>query len=172
MFFKPTPPGLSLYSSVDWAAVVSLNEPQMTVTGAHYDPVLDRVVLDFSYSSSITQAQVQVNLNTGNDSRLVGVPSFSRLASTKATNNAALIYYDSYGMADVVKYLSIFIGVAALLMFAAGFFGGRLIGLECMAVIQLSYMMLLTVEDLSASLSGLSYLRYSFGYNSITAYDM
>lgn len=52
-----------------------------------------------------------------------------RLASTKATNNAALIYYDSYGMADIVKYLSILIGVLGILIFAAGFFGGRIIGL-------------------------------------------
>lgn len=72
----------------------------------------------------------------------------------------------------MAKYLSIALGVAAVLMTVAGLLGGRLIGLECSAVIQLTFLCLLTLEDLSPSLDNLTYLGYSFGFNAIKAYDL
>jgi hypothetical protein len=90
------------------------------------------------------------------------------------TNNAALVYYEDseYMMATIAKYLAIGIGITAVLFTIAGLFGGRLIGLECSGVIQLTFICLLTQENLSATLTSLGFLGYSFGYNSLKAYDM
>ena len=63
------------------------------------------------------------------------------------TNNAALSYYENsdYKIADAVKYLSIIVGGAAVLLIAPGLFGGRLIGLECSGVVQLSFLFVLAL---------------------------
>ena len=63
------------------------------------------------------------------------------------TNNAALSYYENsdYKIADAVKYLSIIVGGAAVLLIAAGLFGGRLIGLECSGVVQLSFLFVMAL---------------------------
>ena len=64
-----------------------------------------------------------------------------------STNNAALYYYENsdYKIADAVKYLSIIVGGAAVLLIFAGLFGGRLIGLECSGVVQLSFLFVLAL---------------------------
>ena len=173
MHFDPSPQGLPIYESVDWATVLSSPDPNIQVTGARYDPASGEVVLDFSYDSTVSQPEIQVALNTSGSPALSSVASFAVAAAAKASNNAALVFYEDseYGMAKIVIYLAIMLAVAALLLFLAGLFGGRLIGLECLALVQLSFLSLLSVEDLSATLSELQYLRLSFGYNSVAPYD-
>ena len=73
--------------------------------------------------------------------------------SAVAANNQALVFYEDYGMASIAQYLAIAVAILSLLMFFAGFFGGRLIGLECLGLVQLTFICLLTVEDLSATLN-------------------
>ena len=131
MHFDPAPPGLPIYESVDWAAALSTPDPNIQVTGARYDPASGKVVLDFSYASTVSQPEIQVALNTSGSFALSSVASFSVAAAAKASNNAALVFYEDseYGMASIVKYLAIALAVTALLLFLAGLFGGRLIGL-------------------------------------------
>ena len=173
MHFDPSPAGLPIYEQVDWAAALSSPDPNIQVTGARYDPASGKVVLDFSYDSTVSQPEIQVALSTSSSPTLSSVASFAVAAAAKASNNAALVFYEDseYGMAKIAQYLAIGLGVAALLLFVAGLFGGRLIGLECLALVQLSFLCLLSLEDLSATLSELQYLRFSFGYNSLAAYD-
>ena len=76
-------------------------------------------------------------------------------ASAVAANNQALIYYEDYGIAKIAQYMVIAICVLSILMFFAGLYGGRLIGLEYLALVQLTFLSLLTVEDLSATLNEL-----------------
>ena len=57
------------------------------------------------------------------------VGNFSVAATARADNNAALVYYEDYGIAKIAKYLAIAVGILGVLLFSAGLFGGRLIGL-------------------------------------------
>ena len=68
-------------------------------------------------------------------------------APALSTNNVALVYYQDsdYSIAKAVKYLSISVGIISVLFIIAGLFGGRLIALECSAVIQLTFICLLTL---------------------------
>ena len=84
-------------------------------------------------------------MNSTNEIAFSGVNNFSSTTSTKAANNAALLFYDSYGISNIVKYLAITIALLAILLFLAGFFGGRLIALESMGVIQLTFIGLLSI---------------------------
>lgn len=63
------------------------------------------------------------------------------------------------------------LAILSIFFIVAGLFGGRLIGLECSGLIQLTFVCLLTLEDLSPTLSSLGMLHYSLGYNSIKPYD-
>ncbi|MCB0369344.1 MAG: hypothetical protein KDD45_07790 [Bdellovibrionales bacterium] len=102
------------------------------------------------------------------------MPAFKVSAQAKASNNAALVYYseEDYAMANIAKYLAMFLGVCSVIFFMIGLFGRRLICLECLAAIQVSFLSLLTLEDLSPSFSSLEFLRYSMGYNSLKSYDL
>jgi hypothetical protein len=112
-------------------------------------------------------------MNTANDGTLGDIQSFQVSSPALTTNNAALAYYDdsSYGLANITKYLATFLAVLSVLFTFAGLFGGRIIGLECSGVIQLTFVCLLTLEDLSPTLSSLGMLQYSLGYNKIQPYD-
>ena len=74
-------------------------------------------------------------------------------ATARAANNQALIYYEDYGVSNIAQYLAIAVAILSLLLFLAGFLGGRLISLECLALVQLTFLCLLTIEDLSATLN-------------------
>jgi hypothetical protein len=85
-----------------------------------------------------------------------------------------MVYYSEqeYFVADVVKYMALLACSISLLFMVLGLIGGRLIGLECMATIQLSFLSLLTLTEVSPSFASLSSLGLSFGYNRLKGYDL
>lgn len=60
------------------------------------------------------------------------------------------------------------VSVASLLLYAAGYFGAKLQGLECVAVMQISALLLFTVDNTHPSYSGLKYLGWSLGATPFT----
>ena len=48
-------------------------------------------------------------------------------------------------MAKIIKYLSFAVAALSLLLFIAGYFGAKLIALECLAVVQLTALLVLTL---------------------------
>lgn len=65
----------------------------------------------------------------------------------------------------MLEYLALGTSCLALVLFILGYFSGKLIGLECITVFQLTFLSLLTFENLSPSFASLSLLSYSCGYN-------
>jgi hypothetical protein len=55
-------------------------------------------------------------------------------------------------------------GIAAFLLFLCGYLGAKLIALECVAVVQLSYISLVSLKNIAPPFHALWHLRYSFGY--------
>jgi len=145
MFFSLSPQGLPAYSTVDWASVLAFSTYGISVASAFYSPSTERLVLDFTYNTTISGESTSLALNSANSFIFSGVVNFSASTSTRAANNAALLFYEDYGTSNIVKYLAITTAVLAVLLFLAAFFGGRLVALECLAVVQLTFMGLLSV---------------------------
>ena len=74
-------------------------------------------------------------------------------------------------MANIVKYLAMAIGLLAVLFLIAGILGGRLIGLYCSGVIQLTFISTLTLQNLSPTFNALESLAWSLGYNKLKSYN-
>jgi len=53
MNFQPSPASLPIYSSVDWSSIISVQNSNVEVISATYDPATNIVKVDFNYSSSI-----------------------------------------------------------------------------------------------------------------------
>ena len=88
-------------------------------------------------------------------------------ASLSTDNNLALQLYDlsEYYISGLVKVCSLALAGTVLLMFVAGYYAGKVVAVETVWVLQLACFGLAGINDLSPSFYGLSFLRYSAGYN-------
>lgn len=93
MWFEPSPGDLPLYDTLDWASLLSISNPEIAVTSVHYDSSNHRVVVDFDYSSSLTQ-DVGVSFEGGSDVRLTKIANFTVSRQSSADNNQALVFYE------------------------------------------------------------------------------
>lgn len=66
---------------------------------------------------------------------------------SRAQNNLLLRSFSetAYNVAEVVKFLSIIVSAFALLIFLAGYLGAKLISLECIALVQISGLLLVVL---------------------------
>lgn len=72
-----------------------------------------------------------------------------------------------YQIAGAVKIVGIIAVSFAILFFLLGIIAGKIIGIEMMAVIQLSYLSLLSLRSLNPSLNMLSQLFFVNGFNNL-----
>lgn len=77
MSFQPTPANLPIYNSINWTSLISVPNSSVTITSAKYDPVTNRVIVDFNYSSSIDSSQIQLLFNTTGNPQLIAVSPFN-----------------------------------------------------------------------------------------------
>lgn len=56
-------------------------------------------------------------------------------------------------------------------MFLVGYFGGKIIVIEQLAIIQLAWICLITLDEFVPAQAALKWLKLSFGYNKISEYD-
>lgn len=66
-------------------------------------------------------------------------------------------------MAKAVKYLAYAITALVYLLFFLGYFGAKLIAIECIAVIQLSGMLLFSLKNMNPTMAALEPLSLSLG---------
>jgi hypothetical protein len=66
-------------------------------------------------------------------------------------------------LAAVVEALSIVTAIISLLLFVAGYFGAKLIALECVATVQLSSLLLFTLQKVNPTFHALHFLGISLG---------
>jgi hypothetical protein len=147
MHFKPTPAGLPLFESLNWSNLLSIDSSNIDVASVRYDPATGEVLVNFNYNATIDSHSLIIALNTTRDSSLSKITNSSVLVKATASNNQALVYYsdDNYQLANIVKYLSLACSGCAILFLLIGVITGKLIGLECAALIQLSFISLLTL---------------------------
>jgi hypothetical protein len=66
-----------------------------------------------------------------------------------------------------VKYLSLVVAILSILLFFFGYLGAKLTALECLATVQLSVILLLSLKDIPAAFGQLKYLNYALGVTPI-----
>jgi hypothetical protein len=88
-------------------------------------------------------------------------------------NNLSIQYYGDgvYVAASVLQYISIAIAVLSLIFFIMGYFGPKLIALECSVVVQISSILLLSLKNLSPFFDSLYWLRLSLGNVNLKGYQ-
>lgn len=130
MWFKVEPDNLPLLSTLNWSALLTVSNPNLNVTSAHYDQDTGHVILDFGYTSTI-EGNIDVVFDPTSETKLGKVSSYAISKVGVASNNQALVYYEDseYSLANVVKMMAIGASVVALSLFFIALIGGRLIGL-------------------------------------------
>jgi hypothetical protein len=95
-------------------------------------------------------------------------PSTYAVVVNPDNNQAASFYDDStYKTANIISTVSTAISAAALVFCVLGLISGKMIGVEMMAVIQISFFSLVSLSQLNPCFAALSSLKLVNGYNSL-----
>jgi hypothetical protein len=68
-------------------------------------------------------------------------------------------------MANTLSIIAMAMSISVIAFFILGFYSGKLIMLEWVTVFQLTFLSLLTLENLSPTFASLRFLSYSCGYS-------
>jgi hypothetical protein len=97
--------------------------------------------------------------------QFANIPAFAIVLPQSTQNNESLQFYPdlTYSFAQAINDLSIFVAALSLLLFFGGYLGGKLIAIECLAVVQLSGLLLLTQDNMPPTIAALKPLTVSMG---------
>jgi hypothetical protein len=154
---------------IDWSTVVyQQSNLSVVFSSFSFDNSTGQLVINADYSQPIDAQLLQVGFNFPPTAPFNLLNSSNTTTTTLlvADNNLALGVYsdDEYAQSSIVANVAMAVSAAAAALFLLGYLSGKLIGLECVTVFQLTFLSLLTCENLSPSFYGLSYLAYSCGY--------
>jgi hypothetical protein len=127
---------------------------------------MKRLRVAFSYTAALDAKSVAIGVYPALASAKFATINQSSLAlPSRTANNRALLYYEDtvYSISQGTKYISIAISVLSLLLFCLGYFGAKLPALEGIAVVQLSSLLLVSVDSTAPTFNGLTYLSWSLG---------
>lgn len=94
--FQPTPPGLPVYTSIDWAALITIQPTSATVRSASYDPATGLITVDVDYSATIDSTDLSVKFDPAPQSSIFTyLPPVTSPVKATSENNQALYYYSS-----------------------------------------------------------------------------
>lgn len=157
--------------AIDWKSGLSFGQG-IAITSVSVDED-GNMVVQAEYSSDLTDdIALQANYsNMGSYAKLS--PSQSLSQRIAAENNLSLKNYSQsvYMLAAAVKYSSLIMSAVALLLLLAGYFGGKLIALEHLAVLQIVGLSMVSVHEASPTFAGLRSLRLSLGIVPLLPYD-
>lgn len=121
------------------------------------------------YSADIHNSDMTVAFSPSNS----GVRALSRVSpvshsfTATPSNNELAYFYDesTYENSKTIRALSSAVAALALIVFGVGMFAGKLIGVEMMAVIQVSFLSLLNVSEMNPCFKALSGALFVNGLN-------
>lgn len=161
-----SPSGLKIYHQIDWTIAFSGVDATLNPTKASYDQSSNRLRVKFAYTEDLEDQNIVVNATPASASTSLSAISSTLLELPQRTaNNRVLYYYQAsvYSLAQAVQYISMAVSALSLLLFAIGYAGAKLQGLEGVAVVQLAALLLLTVDKTGPTYAGLQYLGWSLG---------
>lgn len=166
-----SPSNLTFWNSVDFLSMIQVNSP-VPITGytvTHNPDGTVAITVDYAQDLQGQSIDIQVNpAASGIPALSRALPSTSSVSIVPDDNKAALFYDDStYKMADILSKVCTAIAAAAALVCVLGLISGKMIGVDMMAVVQISFFSLVTLSQLNPCFAALSSLRLVNGYNSL-----
>lgn len=78
-----------------------------------------------------------------------------------------VVYYDQsvYDQANMITKISTFTGYGAIAFFFIGMLTSKIVGVEMMAVLQVSFLSLITLSQMNPCFSALTHLWFVNGFN-------
>lgn len=70
-------------------------------------------------------------------------------------------------MANIISMICVMISVVSLVFFLIGLISGKMIGVEMIAVVQISFFSLMSLTDINPCFAALASLKYVNGYNNL-----
>lgn len=166
-----SPSDLTLWDKVDFLDMIQIQSPVpisgYTVTKNNDGTV--SIVVD--YAEDIQNQPISIKVDPSRS----GLPALSR-AGPSTTNlivtpddNEGAYFYDpaTYKLAGIIASVCTAISAIAGVFFLLGLISGKMVGVEMMAVVQISFFSLVTLSQLNPCFAALSSLKLVNGYNSL-----
>ena len=139
-----------------------------------------QIIITCDYDSDIDGQDILISIDPANDpngnstlSQLARVsPSLTRI-NLHPDNNQPALYYseDVYNLADSINKFTTAVAALGLVMFFLGMIAGKMIGVEMMAVLQVSFIGLISLTDMNPCFSALFSLYLVNGFNSVSGHN-
>ena len=125
------------------------------------------VILNYNVDIQNKDITVQLDPSKSGNPSLAKFSSASRSFFMVPSDNEAANFYteDTYNYAAVVEVLSYIISGLSWLVFLLGVFSRKLVGIEMMAVVQISFVYLLSLSEMNPCFKALSNLKFVNGFN-------
>lgn len=137
-------------NSINWTQVLADSglSNSTSINSVSFDPNTGKLSVTLNYNQSLTDTNLNFTMNLTSAGPMFSlIPPQTVSITMQTDDNQALEYYDpsTYKLAAAVKLLAMAIGALAFAMFIIAAIGGRLVGLEMVAVAQLAYLSLATL---------------------------
>lgn len=157
---------------IDYKLMIVL-PPNPSIASYQIVRVPDGFVINILYTADIQNQNVNIVI----DPSKTGIKQLSRLSSItlntviKPDNNASAYYYDPtvYKLASVIGLFATAISIAALVVYFIAILGYKMVGIQMMAVLQISFLSLMLISDVNPCFQALANLWLVNGYNRINA---
>ena len=129
-----------------------------------------QLVIDVEYDENIQEENLEVAFDGSAYPNLARAIPYQTNFQIIPDDNDAAYYYDeeTYKLADSIATFATVVGVLALVMFLLGMISGKMIGTEMMAVIQVSFVSLMTLQEVNPCFRALASLWIVNGYNALS----
>lgn len=129
------------------------------------------VTVNFQYAEDIQGKSINISVDptkSNHPALMRAIPS-SNLLVVDPNDNEGAYFYDNntYKIADIVSLLCTGVSAAGLTFFVIGLISGKMVGVEMMAVVQISFISLLSLSQMNPCFAALSSLKFVNGYNSL-----
>ena len=146
--YNVSPKDLPAFSSLDWKAVVAeQSNLGLKVTAVSFDPSTGAVTFTADYSQPLNDQTAKLSFQFPPTAPFDLLNTTAVSVKLTTDNNLSLEVYsdDEYGSAALVKTVATAASLLGLAMFLFGAFAGKLIGIELIAIFQISFLSLTTL---------------------------
>lgn len=171
-----SPTDFKYWKDVNFIDMIELNSP-VPITDVTISRNPDgTVAVEFKYQADIQGTQIEVKLDPAN----TGIPALMRATPTSQSmviepkNNKTAYYYEDqyYQLAEMTTSLGTAIGALAIVFFLIGLAYGKVIAVEMAAVIQITYLSVVTLNQTNPCITALTSLKFSNGFNFVNSYTL
>lgn len=166
-----SPNDMPIWDSVDFLDMLQINS-SVPITGYTVNRNADGTVsIIVDYAGDIQDQPMSITVDpsrTGLDILSRTSPTTTNLVITPDDNEGAYFYPDQvYQLQGVVQKLAMAIALLSLTFFVIGIISAKMVGIEMMAVVQISFFSLVSLSQLNPCFAALSNLLFANGYNSL-----